>query len=344
VVNASIPQKEEGTIHINSVKYNAICVRSSSGTSFIEILFKTDSEAGNYFEFYAKFRYPNLRKRTLFPSEKVLALYEQSGFFSNFRGIFDEENRFEKAITTWNDIKSVEHQLTADFCLEKDSQLVGASSLGLCLKSDSRDHWVFHQLCCDKDKSTHDDTGELYTWRAEYLWSKKANLTSIFWFRSSSRWLERIYVKFLQQNPNAGELREGNAYSYLHKLTSESQVNVELIPFGSEQRAYYKSANAIAGAGPDYVHANRNMNIIVSHDGDWDNVSKIANSICKALNKNEIYFRIDLPVGVTPPATANAERQVGSDRFARIDKEGMLDLVTCIKHSVAVTKSKKGVA
>lgn len=344
VLNSKIPAKQEGLIQINNLTYKAFCVRGSDESSYLEIQFTNDNEAGRYFEFYARFRYPNLKSRSQFAAKDVLALYEKSGFFSNFRGSFDEESREQKTISTWESIKAVEHQFTADFCLEKESQLVGASSLGLCLKNKNQDLWVFHQLCSDKDKSTHDDTGELYTWRAEYLWSKKANATSIFWFRSTSRWLERIYVKYLMQNPTSGELREGNAYSYVHKYTEGTKAEVQLINFGDEQRAYCETETVLAGAGPDYVHANRNMNIITSLNGNWDEVHNIANSICSALNRQEMYFRVDLPVGMLPPDSAKAEKQVGSDRFARIDKAGMLDLVTCIKHSVAVTKSKKGVA
>lgn len=344
VTDAQIPVKEEGQVTIDGTSFRAKCMRADETSSCLEILFQNDFEAGVFFETYAKIKYPLLRNRRQFPISDVIDLYERSGFFSNFQGSFDESDKLSQIQKTWEGLHSVDHQYTADFCITKDQRLAGASSLGLCLKSLDLDYWVFQQLCCDKDLGTYDDTGDLYSWRAEYLFAKKSKLASIFWFRSSSRWLERIYVKYLLQNPTFGELRQGNAYSYIHEADGEHSNEVELVNFGDENRAYLQNRSLVAGAGPDYVHANRNMNIIYSKDGDWQAIHQAANSICRALDKKSMYFRVDLPPGISPPESARTEHQGGSDRFARINREGMLDLVSCIRHSIAITKHKKGVA
>lgn len=344
VVNKATNINEKGTLTLCGINFTARSVRRTEDTSYLELEFISDTEAGYFFEFYASYRYPNLVNRSKCDLNEVLSLYERCGFFSNFSGSFEETDRHEKTLLTWKNIVSAQHTATADYCLNKDNRLIGASSLGLCIKEKNIDYWVFHQLCSDKELSSLDDTGELYTWRAEYLWSRKAELTTVFWFRSSSRWLERIYVKFLMQNPSVGELRNGNTYSYMHKSSTSSVYEVKLEDFGTDKRATYSDDFVSAAGGPDYVHAGRNMNIIISKDGSWEIVVKTANSICKALGKEQMYFRVDMPIGISPPPDESVELQLGSDRFARIDKSGLLDLVTCIKHSIAVTKSKKGVA
>jgi len=288
------------------------------------------------------FRYPRLSSRTRYEVEDVLELYKRAGFFNNFSSKFDEEDKLEKIKTDWNNIKSAEHHHTADYCLEQSGKLAGTSSLAQFCQTPNLEYWVFHQLCADKELTTLEDTGTLYNWRCEYLHLRKKDSASYVWFRSESRWLERIYVKFNTQNPQLGELKTCSLFTYIHHASEGDSLNVRVYNFGDGKRAIYKDDYITAGAGPNYVHINRNMNVIICNDGDWTKVKNAANKICQALNEKSLYFRVEID-NSNPDSSIEIEPQNGTDRVTIIKKVGLLDLIPCVNHSIAVTKLKKGI-
>lgn len=345
VLNQRLPPLTTGKLQIDNLSIEVYHVREIGNKSAFSINFETDHQASIYFDFYRRSAYRNLIPRNEVDADELYRLYEEGGFFGNFSGKFDEADRKEKVKLCWNDLEKTQHISSADYVAKVDDKIVGTSSCAIAFKNDHTEYWVFHQLCAKKDSDSLDLTGDLYAWRAEYLWNRKSNITSIFWFRSESRWLERIYVKYAMQCPELGKVEPAQLFSYIHNNEALKVPKSKAEDYGKEQRAYYHYESVLGGLGPDYVHINRNMNL-VQGDGNWDDVYKAADSLTSALNRKTAYFRVVMPFGTSAP-NLNENRweyQNSVDRHAEIKKEGMLDFIACLRHSIAVTKRKHGKA
>lgn len=339
--NVAFPALTNGTIEIIGSTFDCYHVRDTEGGSAFKLQLTSDRAASDFFQIYATFAYPNLSPRKNVDYNKLYELFVEAGFFGNFSGKFDEADRASKAIQCWKSLEPAEHITTADYVAVKNDSLVGSSSCALAFKTESHEYWVFHQLCAIKDSDSFDLTSSLYSWRSEYLWNRTPELTSVFWFRSESRWLERIYVKYLMQNPEKGAIAPAQLYSYIHKRLGSATKGSVREPYGEQDRAYYQEGKVLGGLGPDYVHINRNMNLIMGAES-WNCVYKAAESLTSTLGRDEGYFRVVMPYKHSPPDLSNDfwDYQKGVDRHAEIKKDGMLDFIACLHHSIAVTKRK----
>lgn len=341
VLNRMYPKGTLGTLHLENLSLKTVYARDIEEKSAFALIFESDIEASLYFDFYRQTAYPNLTPRSEVDSKELYDLFVESGFFGNFGGKFDEADRSEKAQACWDDLKEAQHHSTADYVIQENSKLLGSSSCALAYKKQENEYWVFHQLCAKKDTDTLDLTGDLYSWRAEYLWNRKSNITSVFWFRSESRWLERIYVKYAMQSPERGEVKPAQLFAYIHKTENFKVPKALTQKYGKDSRSYYDQDETQGGLGPDYVHINRNMNIIQGN-GNWEKIFKAAEAMTASLNRESAYFRIVMPSDCPPPELSpdRWDYQNSVNRHAEIKKEGMLDFIACLRHSIAVTKRK----
>ena len=341
VINEQFPQLTTGKLQIGELVLEVYHARDIGAKSAFSIIFETDQQASMYFDFYRQTAYPGLTPRKEVDFDNLYELFVEAGFFGHFSGKFDEAARPEKAKACWKDLVGAQHSSTADYVAKEDNAILGSSSCAIAFKTCSTEYWVFHQLCAKKEIDTLDLTGDLYAWRAEYLWNRKSDITSVFWFRSESRWLERIYVKYAMQSPDRGNVKPAQLYAYIHNSENLKVPISSVEKYGSENRAYYSHGDVLGGLGPDYVHINRNMNLIQAN-GNWDDVYKAADSMTKALNRATSYFRVVMPHGCPPPNLQSDrwDYQNSVDRHAEIKKDGMLDFIACLRHSIAVTKRK----
>lgn len=341
VLNKVFPKGTTGKLHLENLSLNTVHARDIDGKSAFALIFESDAEASLYFDFYRQTAYPNLTPRSEVDSQELYDLFVESGFFGHFSGKFDEVDRSDKARACWDELKEAQHYSTADYVVQENGKLLGSSSCALAYKKYDTEYWVFHQLCAKKDTDTLDLTGDLYSWRAEYLWNRKSKITSVFWFRSESRWLERIYVKYAMQSPERGLVKPAQLFAYIHKTEHFKVPKATTEKYGKSPRSYYDQVETQGGLGPDYVHINRNMNIIQAN-GSWEEVYKAAESMTSALNRESAYFRIVMPADCSPPdiSIERWDYQNSVNRHAEIKKEGMLDFIACLRHSIAVTKRK----
>jgi len=341
VLNKRFPKGTSGKLHLGNLSLKTVYARDIEDKSAFALIFESDIEASLYFDFYRQTAYPNLKPRSEVDPEALYELFVEAGFFGHFSGKFDEADRAKKAQACWEDLKDAQHFSTADYVVQENGKLLGSSSCALAYKKQDTEYWVFHQLCAKKDTDTLDLTGDLYAWRAEYLWNRKSNITSVFWFRSESRWLERIYVKYAMQSPERGEVRPAQLFAYIHKTENFKVPKATTEKYGKGPRSYYEHDEAMGGLGPDYVHINRNMNIIQAN-GDWEETFKAAEAMSASLNRQDSYFRVVMPSECPPPQLPEDrwDYQNSVNRHAEIKKEGMLDFIACLRHSIAVTKRK----
>ena len=341
LLNEQLPPLTTGKLQLGDLSVEVYHARDIDKKSAFSINFETDHQASLYFDYYRKTAYPNLVPRNQVDLDELYDLFTDAGFFGNFSGKFDEETRPEKAKSCWKTLKEAQHKSTADYVAQENGVILGSSSCALAFKSSEREFWVFHQLCAKKDTETFDLTGDLYAWRAEYLWNRKSNITSVFWFRSESRWLERIYVKYAMQSPDRGKVEPAQLFAYIHTNERLKVPPSTVECYGTENRAFYNHQGVLGGLGPDYVHINRNMNLIQAN-GNWDDVYKAADSMTSALNRDTSYFRVVMPHGCKAPDLGldKWDYQNSVDRHAEIQKDGMLDFIACLRHSIAVTKRK----
>lgn len=341
VIDLNLPVGQKIRLKIEKNNFHGKSIRHLEHGTLIEIMFESDEENGCYKEIYFKNKYPNLSSRDYCDPSLVFDAFIKSGFFGNFTNESNHENKKSDTIKTWENLKPIRHKSNIDMCLINNGQPVGASSLTLGLRNKQQEIWIFHQLFSIKSETTIDDTGLLYTWRAEYLMNRMADINTLVWFRSESRWIERIYVKLSMLVKSHSKLCHSNVFDYSHTRTEKKYLEVAKVEdFGSEKRATVELANTLASAGPRLLHVNENLNLVVSQTNDPEEIKMACDLLCDALNTDKMHFRLDVVNTDVVNALNNLTTQKGSDRRAEIEKSAMLDLITCVQHSVEVTKKK----
>lgn len=344
VVNMKLQLGQQSKITLGGTVFHCSCIRPLENSSVLKIHFQSDEENGRFMAEYLSNQMPTLETRSKQDLEAVFAAFIKSGFFGNFSPDSDPNERKSLVLSTWKEMETVEHRYNYDMCLVKRGQPVGASSLTMGLLDGDLEHWIFHQLCSIKEETNIEETGSLYTWRAEYLLGRKSNINSVVWFRSQSRWIERIYVKMSILSKQKGTVVASNVFDYMHTRSERQRPKAgKILTYGSTPRAFVKINETLAAGGPDYLHANRNMNMVISRDGDLDSIIEACDTICDLLDVSTLHFRLDTADRSVIDKLPNIKEQSGSDRRAEIVKDGLRDLISCVQHSVAVTEKKNKV-
>lgn len=328
LVIAGIPQQDTFQFVANGKTFKGKCVRKFEGSSVIVPLFESPEESGDFFMFYASEAYPTLQSATGLKHDTRFELYNQAGYFNMFSDD-DREALRSKIANSWELLFSLQHVATVDLVSFKDGQPQGCSSLAKPFSENAVDTWVFHQLCAIKEESNLELTRDLYKWRAEYIASRPGAIKTKFWFRSKSRWLERIYVKF-----GMSKTKKILTPVVLKAVTAEDTREVK--PEWSKDAAVsgrfkLDSDNFCGGFGPEYFNASRLLNMVYSNQPcSEEDITSVALS---AGQKYMVTCRPNIDGEVFEDA-------LPSDRMASLDKEDMIDFIACLEHSIAITIKK----
>jgi hypothetical protein len=332
-----------GVISFNGLEVHGQVMRSFEGHTIVQLEFLDDEQIGKYFDFYRLFAYPSLKSRHEVPYEDGIKLYQETGYFEKFEGSQEEEDKYEKLKETWKDLKEAEHKYTADYYVTDKDKPVGFGSASFSFKDDHFNYWTFHQLCALKDSDNLDQTKELYAWRAEYLTARKDNIKTLVWFTSTSRWIERVYVKFVLAKTKS-KLDAVNLYSYNHIKQNEKSVmnnKSEIVTLSKKHnRLLFWNKEIIAGLLPDYYHANRNLNTLISLNKTISikDVNEYLNSFTESITSEQNHFRIT--VQNDNVLEDNKFEKQTSDRLTCIHKDDLLDFINHLDHSIEITKKK----
>jgi hypothetical protein len=305
-------------------------------------------EYGAIFDFYRILAYPHLRRRDEFSSSDVLSLYsEQTGYLGKFQTDSDAEQRKKLIVDAWEDTTHEHHRLTADYVtVDDEGKLAGASSAVLAFNKMEQPIWVFHQLCARASPDLLVQSGELYTWRAEYLAAREENLDVVIWFDSRSRWLERIYVKFAMQNEKMATLLPvaviRNTFKSLDQKSNQPAFGIQ--KFGKIKRINAFTENAFGGTNPNFLNASGILDAIIaiSEKSTEEDVLKIASLLASETGSSEINLEVTIPLDKKDAFFSNSMKPLDDvDRYCSFEKKFLISFLTCVDHSVAVTKRKQ---
>jgi hypothetical protein len=331
--------KEDLQLLIRGESITATVIEQKNGISIIFPVFKNFYQFGLYFEFYAKVAYPSLKRRGELPFKEGTDLFDRTGYTGKFESAKNVAEAHSGLYELWAQLEKAQHETTVDFYITEDGKPTGSSSLALIFKRKGISNWAFHQLCAEKKPDLIELTGLLYIWRAEYLSARPEESEAVFWYTGTSRWLERIYSKYCMLNPSESLLF---ASSFIAQdIEPQKTHNFEILDykFGDATRYYFEDKDIVAGMGPDKLNANRNLNVVnwISKDQiNFEKMKAVASALAEKTG-NTTYFRFSFPYTDDHPFTGTNLKDL---RYCQIHKSGLLNFISCIQHSIAITKKK----
>ncbi|MBS1962201.1 MAG: hypothetical protein JST04_08295 [Bdellovibrionales bacterium] len=344
-VDFQISEGEVGEIKLGSFTTEAKCVKTTNGNIICEWLI-SDSEYHKFFEIYASVSFPKLRTRTFYSGDDVFALYKNSGYF----GQFGKADAFKpEIISTWNSL-SVGHSYENVDYVTQDQELkpIGASSLTKAFVHGKTNYWAFHQLCALRREEEIDTTGLLYSWRAEYLLGLKEDCMALVWYRSRSRFIEKIYSKLARNRPDKIRLSPVHLVKGTLKVSEnfkKSKSRVAEISFGEQIRHCTYSNSVVGGYGPKWLNTSGLLNCVftLSDEDSSTLYTQEASNLLSTKGEGEGEFYFCYLNEKTDSGLDGAV--VGeSDRFCVFSKTSLMDLLASIEHGIAVAKRKKEIA
>jgi hypothetical protein len=308
--------------------------------------FSCGKDAGEFFDIYRLIRFPGLEKRSQVKNAEMLQLYQETGYLAKFDSSSGLETFSQDCFELWDGLQSLEHQVTADYVVvDDDHKPSAASSVVWGFVEGEMPIWVYHQLCAKKNPNLLERSGDLYTWRAEYLASRPEELKVIVWFDSRSRWLERMYVKAVLSQSSLGQLYAVNVVKVIVDQKRDYQPE-EFIEWGHNKtsRNILKHEICLAGFGPNYLNISNLLNSIVyvSDSVDLDIITNASEKLLKKNNKNEMTLEVTTKyINKSDFKNISGEIVQTTDRLAQFNKLALIDFVSSVDHSIAVTKRKK---
>lgn len=338
-VDTALPLNAELQIIVRGELISATVLDQKDGVSILFPIFKDFKQFGLYFEFYTEIAYPALKRRGELPFKEGTDLFDRTGYtgkFESSKGVADSHTGLHEL---WAELEKAQHETTIDFYITEAGKPTGSSSLALIFKRNGINNWAFHQLCAEKKPNLIELTGLLYIWRAEYLAARPEDSEAVFWYTGTSRWLERIYSKYCMLNPNDSLLFASSFIAQDIEPKHESHLTISSYKLGDQQRFYYEDADIVAGMGPDKLNANRNLNVVnwISKDPtNFEKMKTVAGALA-AKTGETTYFRFSFPYTEDHPFTGSNLKDL---RYCQIHKSGLLNFISCIQHSIAITKKK----
>ena len=333
-------------LRFGALELTVTTTRRSSNTLVLQMHFRDGRQAGAFFDIYRLVAYPNLRPRHSFPTAEVFALYMKTNYLKQFLGE-DAAGAVQGELEhIWDEVGRTQHGLSNDYvAINGAGDLCGASSLTQAFSDQFGPFWVFHQMCAVNEPDMLQCTRQLYNWRTEYLLARPESTRSLVWFRSSSRWLERIYVKLSRLASPRSHLRPvlwvKGVYQRPTAATGSSRVKESQETFGALPRQLaWSDSGAVAAIGPEYLNACASLSGAL-HPGDGDVDFAALSPLLDAVLARGA--QTALSVHVTVPATApipNGFTAHSSDRFMHIAHEDLALLLSCVDHSIALTQRK----
>jgi hypothetical protein len=290
---------------------------------------------------YRKLAFPPLRPKSEFSADAILQLYEETNYFGRFATIEGLERRKGELREVWGQVASSFHHHTADYVVVDDQgKPAGASSACEAFHHDGKAVWALHQTCARTSPDLLERSGMLYTWRAEYLAARPEDLGVIVWFDSRSRWLERIYVKFARQHPAGTRL---TAVKFFRRRLLENKVEIPqpAIQIGQAHRRFYDKGGIFGGFGPRYLNASSALEILVDNQGGHgpEVLREASQELAGAVESGSEGLYITVPSAETLEGP-DFEYVDDVDRCLEFDKDCLVDFISSVEHSVAVTSRK----
>lgn len=310
--------------------------------------FKVNSagQVGQIFDIYRLVAFPHLRPRHDYTNQQMAQLYSDTNYLGKFTTDEAYGERVHALAEVWDEVSKAQHSLSADYVtIAEDGSLAGASSCSLAFHYEGRDLWIFHQLCAKTSPNLLAQSGELYTWRAEYLAGRTEDLGAGVWFDSKSRWLERIYVKFAFHKGNNVRLIP---VSIFRRVASRGEpvegVEVNTIQIGKYVRAMVDSREAFGAVNPGFLNAANILDAIVClKDCEAGTINDFVTSLCEKIGQDQRLFELTIPIERSEQFTQlpNDQKLTDCDRLCLFHKSSLVDFISSVQHSVAVTKRKK---
>lgn len=331
VVPFDISPSKQVSLHLHDQRIPCMVTRSSEDQSILLPVFENMKAYGYYFIEYCRSAYPGLKPRDEFAPQDITTLYAGANYFGTFQDKTDNE-RDTHIHDTWDKLKSGLFDTHIDMIACQAEELFGASGLAKAFIQDKKPVWAFHQLCAIKDPRTLELSASLYKWRAEFLAGMPEDGDSVVWFRSNSRWLERIYVKFTMNKPSSNIKAVKLTSTQLTHFCEEN----EIYALGDTSREYSDTPNITFAKGPAYLNASRLLDmVIVRKANSWMEIQREIRS------KQAIQ---DPYIVVCTEHDKQIEGLEGSplqsDRLASIPKSDLIDFISCLEHSMAITQMK----
>jgi hypothetical protein len=313
----------------------------------IFIFLNEDSNSSNQlFDIYRLIAFPFLKPRREFSHSELAKLYNESGYFGKFATQEAENDRLESIISVWKDLDREPRAFTADYITtDPAGKPTGASSTTLSFIHSNCDIWAFHQLCAVTNPDLLQNTGELYTWRAEYLAGRPEQIDVIGWFTSRSRWLERIYVKFCVQKYNNEDclfpvsiFRKQVSVHADATFESQGQWTTSL-----STRYMASQGSMFGGISPKYLNASDILDSVVALEESTltSEINQFASQLTSISGQHDI--RLEITLKKTPSNLIDdksVEFVDDTDRFFKFGKSGLVDFLAAVEHSLAVTLEK----
>lgn len=329
-----------GRLVVGGQSFDASVARVNRGEAIVRPCFENGMDTGRYFDIYRRFAFPHLQPKFDYAFVDLVDLYNDTNYFGKFTTPEEQSQRVHAITDVWNAVKPGQHGATADYVITDDAgSLIGASSLTECFRVGDTPYWAFHQLCARKRPDMLERTEELYAWRAEYLAARPGNHKAIVWFDSRSRWLERIYVKFALHSESAAKLRPVSVYRA--PCRPAEPIATSEIAIGETRRHVAHSDDLIGGMGPRYLNAAGCLEAVIAlGDGmTSDRARAFGEGLAAAAGATGELTELTLPPG-TVAELGDMTFVDDVDRYIEIDKDGLVDFMHSVEHSVAVTRRK----
>jgi hypothetical protein len=334
-----------GTMAFGDLVIPCEIVRKQNSSYIVRFNFEDPIAYGAFFDIYRVLAFPNLAPRNQVDPADLLQLYASTGYLKDFIGPNVDPKVDTSLAATWTKLNSDQHTANVDYVvLDEKGSLCGASSLTQCFQTEQTQYWVFHQLCSVTSPNLLECSGQLYFWRAEYLAGRPESFSAMVWFRSDSRWLERIYVKFSKYSTGGTVLKpvklmRGTVTQSSEQCTDKDGA-MSSYKFGGLNRTVTNSTGYVGGVGPDLLNASALLNGVASIDADLppEKYDQIAKSLLLENNSNEAVFYFTTPF--TSTAIFDGFVKTPSDRLCIIPKEDLVAFLSSVEHSVAVTRRK----
>jgi hypothetical protein len=333
---------ESGTLLAGSLAIPAEVLRPNSDSIVLKLVFADGIQSGKYFDLYRRAAYPRLQPRYEVDLHSLLSLYRQTGYFDRYQPSDEHDRETSEIIDTWRDLdRCAFHDTVADYvACDATGRLVGASGLAMAFQRNGRDVWFQNQLCALTEPDLLEQSGNLYQWRSEYLVARPDAFNIMVRYWSGSRWLERVYTKFVLAAADRVELLPIRTYRKVFRATKDGP-ELPKKNIGPWLRPVLDEVGLMGGILP--VH----LNLVTALDSlvacwapqDWQNIEIAAGRMLQAAGLQEHPVALALPLESPAPEGAETGK---TDRMVMFGKECLVDFLTSVEHVIAVTRKKLG--
>lgn len=332
-----------GTLQVGTELFPAEIVDVRSGGVVIVLHFEDGLQAGIFFDIYRTISYPSLRSKYEQSLDESFQLMKETGFLDKYNSPEAIKRCSENLVHTWESIRSAFHQYHAEYCsVDGSGILSGMSSATVGYVHQGLPVWSWHQLCARTDPDLLEQTGILYTWRAEYLAGRPGDCSIFSRYTSRSRWIERIYTKFSLSNVRDSRLRiVKSIQTTVGKNNGRTHPsNLTKLPFGTVDRLCVEADGAIGGAFPPLLNAAENLDCVMTWEDDATSESCInaAQALLDASGKDELKLFFTTDDLETPVPEGSHVSKI--DRIIVFKKAGLAHFIASVEHSIAVTMKK----